>query len=461
MFLRFVVLGVILFSTFSFADKETIVSIGGITVNLTKSTSCNREKWGMSDENACRCCITKHDAEGDSTQSNFAYCSKKSKHCTDEALRNIAAKVGITQTPIDPDTFVSIVAAEANLIPQVTLNERALKEQGSEAGQLSNESAVYFLQVAAQKGFIRGEYSELIKKGNACLETEKSVGGAQTLQLFRIKLKKECNADIEKTIFILKEMKKPKEEVSNLDKIRNSKMSKYLVENNPSTIAIALAHQNLVYVLGNKAHFMSLLPTAPGKSFEDHLQAYLKLSKTGTQEAIQNERGRLQAAFCDGARALGKFNEENMVPKGAIFGKTVAHRDLHIANIFVLPAQGSSPARVTLIDNESMADFINKPQPVSIDLVRIFAHSTSRFFGKSGLYDDFPKDEWKNIFVEPFIRCYADSYPKARANEVKRELKRVFTQTGVFDLLKNQSVLYNALQWSRLQKDLGAIIDGM
>jgi len=440
--------------------KEIIVDIGGIVKLLNKGTSCERSLWGNSDENACRCCITKHHEQNPTKpQDSFAYCESKT-YCDDAAVKNIAVKLEIASSPVDPETFVKAVSDSANVIRTVALNENELKQPDTPAGELSAKTAIYFLQVAAQKEIIKGDYAYALKKGTECLTVKKRNGGAQTLQLFSITLKSECTMNQgDKTIYILKEMKKPVEEVINLAKIKNSDLKRYLPKNNPKGIVIALAQQNLEYSFQGRSHFMSLLPTAAGKSMNDYLENYLEAKKQKA-ENLDKMKNDLKKASCGAGKEIAVFHEENMEPKKAIFGLTRVHGDLHLDNFFV-DLQADGKIIVTLIDDETMEASINSRQSIGQDLIRVVAHATSRFLGKSALYESFQPVEYDEIFLKPLLECYAKAYPSEKLTQVKRELKKILTAPGTFNLLISQKVLYNPFAWSSIQSDVNAIIDAI
>jgi len=458
---------------FAQAQEKSIIQIGGIAGKITKSTSCNRDAWGKSDENACRCCVTKHNYTGDSNQKTFAYCSQK-VHCTEESLHNIAVKAGIPENPIDPDAFVPAVVKEAHLLPVVTLNEKELQKAGTAAGDLDETTAVYFLKVAAQKGFIP-EYTEELVQGETCIQAFKKKASGDTRQLFAINIKPLCLPEAQragvtvlgKTIFYLKETSKPIEESINITHVRSdSRLEPYILggESHPTDFALELTSYNLVYMFKDQPHFMSLLKSAPGKPISELIKAWYKENviavgnSNQTQEDVKRIDDRYKGLFCHAGKALAIFNRANMVPREGIFGTTIEHGALNADQYFI----GEDPNHAgqtlaTMIDNQTMAASLNQTKPISDDLLSLSASAAIAMMDATTNNKALAKQVWKEIFFTRFIECYIGNYPAHRRAEVVAKLKPILGSNGVWNQLKAQG--RSSSEWSDVAKQMVGVID--
>ena|SRR5580700_9459736 len=125
-----------------------------------------------------------------------------------------------------------------------------------------------------------------------------------------------------------------------------------------------------------------------------------------------------------------------MVPRGAIFGKTITHSDLNLANVF-----SSESGQIVFIDNETMAASIKNPQSPVKDLIVFFFASTIYLQPQSYVKGwDISKPAelaiWLDLTLKPFINGYAQYYLENLGQHRKPELIKALKETYL-----NQSVL--------------------
>lgn len=458
-----------LFAQAAFAtNPDAIVDLRSSTtppaiMQLTSRTKCAAVRNDIPIA-SCLCCMMQSMlfATGVPT-SPFQGCSFnklcKTEHTTE--LSRMFPGVNFNYSASDPNKVTLSAATNAalqkrNLTPvlltdSLTTGSTTMAHLSATKGLLNPALVVKLLQdlVAARKLTV---HLAEIQGGLGCLDVTSAAGGAQTAQLFVVKTRQTgCNitaATAGKVVFIVKELKKQFEEISNIEKLRAAPaLPTFIVgqEGNAGRIGIALSYANGVYMSPGstpKAHYMAVLVPARGVSAKALLENFAQ---------GRTSKADLERAFMALGRDLAQFHLATATSTNDETGATsLVHGDLHQDNVFIDLA-GGTQVRVTLIDAESMALSLDRPGKSVNDVIRLLAHATSHFT-KSGFISTKTPAEWEEAFVEPFLQGYIDAFPAARKKPLTAYLVRTFSDANIFKIATEQGTVYNPVEWRKYKK---------
>jgi hypothetical protein len=309
----------------------------------------------------------------------------------------------------------------------------------SDNGSLNEKTTIIFLQKAYQQGILLKEAPDF--PDPTCIQA-KELGskGANTLKLFAIQVSPACLEDHNPihedyaTQFILKEMGR-NDEAMNLHKVKNSELVGLAPGKNKSgqdnLPTLAFQHHNLSYKdLNKKTHVLSLLHAAKGeemKYLHNQLAIYHKYDTTNLPQYTYTKEF-LTNAFYSTGRSLGAMHYKYMEPKGAIFGLTHVHADLHMENVFF------DGKEVTFIDNETFVISLREKQSILVDVTRFIGFTISHPSARYQHSADIPAEVWREVAVEPFIKGYIAGYPADKKNQVTTKLKDLLLNLSAGEL---------------------------
>ncbi|MFN7662723.1 MAG: hypothetical protein ACK5PQ_03260 [Alphaproteobacteria bacterium] len=432
---------------------STLVNIGGNVRTLTRSTSCKAKYWGNIQENACACCIIKNSMAPKGQirykSDTVSRCLEK-KHCSEDTLAQMKKDLEPPYNPNYPEYFITQVIQNSLPIAETgTLGSEFTDKQA-----LTTEGAIQALKVLAAQKKIKHSSKSI----EECFQAEAlGGGGSQTLRLFMISQKPKCGSNSDtstKGVYILKELKKGPEEIKNTTIVKQSILGKYNLTNpdRPKDFpAIALDEISFTYKdKKGKAHYLSVLPMAPGDSIFNILKEFSKYYKTHPQkDSMENliqgkqlpksttpQLVRAQHAMLVFGSQLGKLHAAHMTrdPKGRLSGKSHAvHGDLHAHNVFE-----DIDHNIIFIDGETFARGVESPRAVGKDLLRIYLFSTIRNASKHNpRKGNVGQTYWHEQIIKPFLLGYVHSYAHLDGSfnlenleDVMRILRKTFSLAG-------------------------------
>lgn len=280
-------------------------------------------------------------------------------------------------------------------------------------GALTEQSLPKFLA----KAYSEKKLNDEAFSKESCLKAKniRTQGGRQTLQLFRVT--STCNP--EEASYIIKEPANGRGEAQNLMAIEAFPGMKELiapkrVEGLPS-IALPLAY--LSYAdQGNRTHYIEIMPAAQGRVFADYIKEYRDNKSQAHEEKLSN-------AYKTLGKEISGFYKKFMSSDIKKLAKTILHGDLHIFNIFY----DDIGNHFTLIDNESIAHYLNNPRSPSKDILELF------FVPFDLNHPDFRETikgidlkTWTKIALKDFILGYLEPFARADHKQVLQELKEIF-----------------------------------
>lgn len=255
-------------------------------------------------------------------------------------------------------------------------------------------------------------------------------------QIYRVTLKPEFAANPEARSFVIKSVRwgggksprairtrhqqTPVKEIQDLKRVEQIifPTAIALKKNYPFFPTLAVAEDTFYYFnpLGEK-QYIAVIPMALGDTaanilneatlFDDEKEIDLTMERVG--------------------RALGEFHyhlatpeeqEKLKNPSYASF-QTIVHGDFHGGNIFV------GPQGVTFIDNASMADSINHPQSILVDIYRLFQTTNYSFLSFT-----LPLLQFKHLksgFIA-FAKGYAQAFPPEIQGKIEHFLMDTFKE---------------------------------
>jgi len=424
------------------AQAITIVNIGGIVKNLTSSTSCQLRDW-KTQSNSCTCCLVKHslfDKSKNPFNAAINACFKKS-HCKSQTISEL------NPNKLTPTEFITTLNRSAIQNPRVAVN----KEDIQIKGKLSPAGAVNLITMAVQNKIItQYPHTAMLKNPNCVKAKALGGGGAQTAQLFLISTNPSCminRLDGEfKPTYILKETKKKSAEVKNLRQLAMSSL-RYFDLQNPARseydLAIAFDVQNFVYTTGIQTHYLTLLEIAPGASLTSLVQKLAEAGKNYRQNnpssisEYNSSYNTVHSSFYKLGFGLSRLHQYFMKGENnnTLKTPTMVHGDLHMGNIYSHTENKLSidllrETKVTLIDTETFAAYINKPGLVAIDLLILYGFSTSHLSSQHRIPGTIDQLTWHQVMLKPFLIGYIKAWPKQKQGQIWHELKEMFL-TGV------------------------------
>jgi hypothetical protein len=256
-------------------------------------------------------------------------------------------------------------------------------------GMLNAGSVLSILRVLAGPAHL-GFVGKMLKKkpDGSCLKIKKlggQVKGVHTGQLFAILYDQSClRADLEgesvyKPLYILKESTKGFSELNNLFKVRKSPVGdKYIATEKivysqmPPKVddeaKISFEDVHFKISLHHKSRYYSLLQTALGKSFQQHLVSFAEsINEANDKATYEKIVIRMKHMFYRIGFSLSKLHQRYN-DGTSLFGKTYTHGDLHAQNLFY----DEVTDEVTLIDNETFSMSLKRLNSGINDIVDLY-----------------------------------------------------------------------------------------
>ncbi len=444
---------------FSPANAHNVATIGDITQIIKSSTSCDAKKWGSSQLNACACCLLKGKTVSSDSSDKIVSRCMHSAHCTVNLLAQLAPDQKTA------DEIVTTVFWNTVDTPNITVDPKVIDENG----KLKPEGIIEFLGMI--KKDLRDLKEPLFKDFSKpqCLEGKDiGSGGANTAQLFLIKVNEECvigqpAAEIFMPKYIIKETKKKSEEIRNLRQLHQSELKENYdllsQKRSKDKIAISFDALNIKYNFKNSSHYLTFLNIAPGKSLMS-LSKELAISiRQGNSPDIQKNSDQLFNSFYSFGKGLGELHRHFMDEGNGkkVLGNSIIHGDLHLENVYADPGKDYL---ITLIDNESFAKSLKEKRPVSIDLFVLYAFTVAQFKSQYLYPKEISLTMWDNVMLKPFLKGYISNWPLHDHPAVIRELKEVFTNPSTaLKLLPQRLVFINLLTYRSKLKDIKRVFD--
>ncbi len=267
-----------------------------------------------------------------------------------------------------------------------------------------------------------------LKRSNECFRVkELSDGkGVHTGQIFAISYNRRClkdtlNKDEWHGLYILKETTKGLSEITNLHRVSLSSLgqekipTKAIIEESDAQISYAKARitfEDIHFkIISKRTRYYSLLQMAKGKSLHRILMKFGENIK-GVKESViraSNEFQTMRKMFYRLGYASSKLHQSHAVrkdPVNNLIGKSLIHGDYHAQNLFYDEQSGD----VTLIDNETFAMSLDRPESGVKDIVDLYllhtAHTIAHRFAKQllintemGIDDKIWHLLWKELLV--------------------------------------------------------------
>jgi hypothetical protein len=124
---------------------------------------------------------------------------------------------------------------------------------------------------------------------------------------------------------------------------------------------------------------------------------------------------------------LSNFHKKFMKPvPGKKLGKTVAHGDLHVHNIFY----DEKTRHFTFIDNETMVRSFEKPKIPKIDFMRLIFppfSSNDTIYQFKEIIKGVKPGTYLNLTLKPFINGYLSVYHPQERKQLLQDLREIFT----------------------------------
>lgn len=434
---------------------ESLVTIGKTTKVIKNSTSCDAKNWESSQLNSCSCCLAKENNNSPVSPDKIVGTCLKGKYCTVKILNQLAPQ---QQSAED---IMNVVLWGIIDTPLITIKPDYLDKKGN----LRAEKIADFL-VGLKKDL--RDLNPIMQADFAnvkCLNAKDlGAGGANTAQLFMVKVDKKCSLKSASTsaqsisTYIIKETVKKTDEIKNLRKLHQSVLKKDYDLLSPNRLkgrlAIAFDELNIKYMFKGKSRYLSFITTAPGQSLINLSKALGADIKKGEAAAEYQDFNQLYKAFYAVGATLGELHKRFM-DKGTstkLLGKTIIHGDLHLNNIFVDPAQDNL---VTLIDNETFAKSLKEKRPVAIDLLVFYAFTVAHFKDIYLFPSEIGLTKWNNVMLKPFLLGYISNWPRSNREQLLNELKEILTNPlRVIKLAPDRPIVFNLLKYQGKIKDI-------
>lgn len=322
---------------------------------------------------------------------------------------------------------------------------------------LTNKAELSFLKIMLEK-----------KSEGACIKIKplgKNVKGVHTGQLFAISVKESClvgegkaASDKFRPLYILKESKKGVSEIKNLVQMRKSSLnSRYVSTEQRLADQVEGIGYEMARVTFEDVHFIlhrhhqgmryfSLLQTAPGKSFQEHLRVFGEQMLVLDRESQEyySEIARMKHIFYRVGFALSKLHQQ-FARESGILGKSYTHGDLHAQNLFY----DDETEDVSLIDNETFCFSLKKRTSGINDIVDLYllhsvktvAHQFSNLLTNVDLNidDDLWHELWGYLFLG-YLEAY-ENFTEAEKIIAFEQFKHKFIASlsswQVFDSVRN------------------------
>ena len=225
-------------------------------------------------------------------------------------------------------------------------------------------------------------------------------------------------------MYILKESKDGIGEATKLKEIAEVPQFKDIiapkVKAGLPSLSLPLAY--FAYPDKQTVHYLSAMPSAKGKVMSEWATKYQKDPSPQNKELLNR-------AFSILGKETANFHKLFMqAGQGKILGKTVAHGDFHLHNLFFDEIAG----HFTFIDNETIALYLKNKIDPAIDICKPF------YMPFNNTYDGFLAEiegidlkTWYEITLKNFITGYVSIYPKTQQKKLLEELKTMFNTFDV------------------------------
>lgn len=437
------------------AKADSLATIGKTTKIINSSTSCDAKNWESSQINSCACCLTKENDRSPRSPDKTVGACLKGKSCTVKILNQLAPGQE------SAEDIMNVILWSIIDTPTITVNPDYLDKKGN----LKADKIVDFLFVL-QKGLrdlnatMQSDFSKI-----KCMEAKNlGAGGANTAQLFMVKVDKQCSirspfVDAKPVpAYIIKETAKKADEIKNLRKLHQSVLKQDYDLISPTRLknrlAIAFDELNIKYFFKGKSHFLSFLTIAPGQSLMNLSKALGTDIKKGDTVAEHRDSDQLYNVFYAAGVGLGEFHKRFMdKPKGMkLLGNSYIHGDLHLNNVYADPKKD---ILITLIDNETLAKSLKKKRPIAIDILVFYAFTVAHFKDIYLFPNEISLTKWNNVMLKPFLLGYISNWPPSNREQLLNELKEILTNPMmVLKLAADRPIVFNLLKYQSKIKDI-------
>jgi hypothetical protein len=302
--------------------------------------------------------------------------------------------------PIFADDFIEKIA----VTPQ----------QLSNLGDLSEASLPDILE----KAFLDKDIDDPSFKSAQCIKARALpvTGSYNTIQLFVI----DSTCGKTKRSYIIKEARLAVDEARSLRSVALFPgISELLTPKKPPQNLLALALP-LFYLSYDDQYkndrTITLMPMAPGRAFCDVVKDY-------RDDQSPKNALRIKHIYKTLGIQLGNFHKLGMKAGSTVLTKTV-HGDLHCLNVFY----NEKANLFTLIDNETIADFIKKPASYSDDILKLFLglFSTTEPAARTDMIRGIDRKRWFSLALGSFVEGYLSVFPRSQQQQVYKDLQAIF-----------------------------------
>jgi tRNA A-37 threonylcarbamoyl transferase component Bud32 len=437
---------------------DSLATIGQTTKIIKSSTSCEAKNWGASQLNACACCLTKENESSPKSPDRTVGTCLNGKYCTVKILSQLAPGQE------SAEDIINVILWGIIDTPAISVNADYLDKKGN---LKADKIADFLLGLQKDLRDLNSTMQSDFSKAKCIEAKDLGAGGANTAQLFMVKVDKKCpimppvSPAKPLPAYIIKETAKKADEIKNLRKLHQSILKQDYDLISPDRLkkrlAIAFDELNVKYMFKGKSRFLSFITIAPGQSLITLSKALGADIKKGDTAAEHRDSDQLYKAFYAVGEGLGELHKRFM-DKGAgtkLLGKTIIHGDLHLNNIFVDPAKDSL---VTLIDNETFAKSLKEKRPVATDILVFYAFTVAHFKDIYLFPNEIGLTKWNNLMLKPFLLGYISNWPPSNREQLLNKLKEILTNPlKVIKLTPDRPIIFNLLKYQGKVKDINRI----
>jgi hypothetical protein len=375
---------------------------------------CNINKWDNNPDEACQCCLTYGEGrfgEEQTADQIIDYCTNTSKQCSPTSIANIRTKYNAQN--MSSEDFLYNLYNQTTVVHKMNIHPSLLKSNGN----LTENGLASILAQAYGEGKLKNK--NFNKKECLKVESLGSGSGYNTVQLFLVS--STCTPSLQPLLYIVKESKKGLTESTNLKQVEEYPGMKDLIAPNVvkdfPTIALPFFyfsyhphHQNI--------HYIATMPAAKGSVLFDLLNEF-------RDDQSQKNADRIKKAYHILGKELGNFHKRFMQPiPGKKLGKTVAHGDLHVHNIFY------DGEHFTFIDDETMIRSFKKLKVPKIDFMRLIFppfSSNDTIYQFKEIIKGVKPGTYLNLTLTPLIKAYISVFPAQDRKQLLHDLREIFT----------------------------------
>jgi hypothetical protein len=389
-----------------------VILINDKTYAVATEMECSQKR--LDDKNSCACCLMEHTAlfPNESAQNSIDFCTKKATLCTSHSLDALKKTKNMKHNASAQDLLTTL--NDDVIIQPMNIGSSLLDL----SGKFTEKNLANFLALAYKEKKL--PYEEF--KNAACLRIKNIAqqGGYNTLQLFLVT--STCTTG-PASLYIIKESKDGIKEAKSLKEIGRIHAFKEIVAPKVKTGLPSLSLPIAYFSYPDKTtHYISTMPSAKGKVLSYWALEYQK------NKSAQNKE-RLNRAFFILGKETSNFHKLFMRPeRGKILGKTIAHGDFHLHNLFFDEISG----HFTFIDNETIALYIKNRISPAIDICKpFFLPFNNQYYEFRYMMEGVDLRDWYNITLKNFLLGYINPYPTKDHPQILREMKEMFE---VFDV---------------------------